>query len=642
MKRRQVQRWSPKSTETDDDVVRTRCALDLKFLFQAIINHGNPEFQNSTGYIHDILFDFIRFEEDIPTEYRHTCLHEYVSELEEGQEAWIYWPVLYKKTADGFVYKKPEVYLGRDHQLYRDWIEHKLIRGVLIRIAGDGNWKTVLFPRDHLKSTIGRAEVLQDIIRDSASRTMYRTSEAPLAEQFVSAVKFEFDRNPEFIKYFGSLKPEYKEEVWAKNAFQVVSDVRRGIDPTLWAAAMTTDVTGFHPEKGVFDDIVTLKNLNEQDKMWKKYQAFTFVLARKYNQIRNWGTRYSENDCWGNLVMPSGDPDGEIEPFDLMSFAFATLRDCDNNLIWPEGFTDKDERDKRAMCRDDHQWFSQYYNNPYMHSNRTLKDDWRRWYEATPESMAEKHQLDIVITIDPAHTTNKDSDYTAVMVQGQTQDRTQRYVLDGLREKLTEDELPVAITDLIEKWDKIRMKYGGGFKIAIESVTYQTYIKFGLRNEARERGIPLPDVIPVKPESRGKNDRIKVLVAPYSKGCIVWPRKLPKVSKLGHAYDFIEVLYGEWSKWPRPQAHDDVLDVQAYAEDLFLPLLFKEEKKESVPIEQQAVNWGDDGARKHPSAQTRQEALEAGDQSTGGRFIPPNLRARPATLYIPPGMRSRQ
>lgn len=634
MKSRQIARWcAPPDAEraTESDRVKYRVANDLKFLIEEILHAGIREQLSPLGYIHDILCDFMRWEEPIPDEFRHSSLHEHaISKMKPGEEVWVYWPRIQRMTPDGPVTCKPEVYFGRDHEMYRRWVNHEPILGVLVRVVGNGNWKSYLIPRNFLKSTFARAKVIQQIVRDNASRIMFRTAESALAMVSVSAIKSVFDSNREFKKWFGHLKPDGRGELWSTEAIRVVSDVRRGVDPTLWAAALTTDVVGFRPEFGVLDDVVNKKNLNQADAIYSKFQEFLFNLDNTWNLLDIFGTRHQDNDLYGRTCYPSGETD-EVETFDYMSFMFATIKDAYDEYTWPEGFNENIEKQKGAALSQ-HQKNCQWYNNPYALSSRKFKDEWRIWYHVPPEEQARKSKYaKIVLTIDPAHTAGEDSDYTTAMVQGQLPDKTRRDVLDGIRDRLPLEDIPSAIMDLAEKWWKIAQELGCEFDWAVEAVAFQTALKYPLRDEAIKRNLVLPEIKEVKPLNRSKGDRIAVLIPYYSARMIAWPAGdgIQKTSIKGRRYNFVDAIYDEYSKWPHV-SHDDVLDVQAYGEDMFGPMLYKEIEEASIAQ-----------TPKFPDVTKRADVLEDVPQ---GRYVPENSRVYPeqqANIYIPAFLRGQ-
>ena len=543
-------------------LAQTVAKKDLKWFYREVLIDDNDQYQRSLGRLHDYLFDFLRWEEllSLPQELRHSRLHEFLPA--KGEAKWVYFPSLYRD---------PEVYTGDDHPLAQSYLDGKLIKGVLFRLCGSGRFKAVLLPREHLKSEIAnKAFVLQEIIRDPSVRIMCRTHTMDLSDMMVDQVKAAFDGDA-FREFFGDLKPDNKEAKWSREEIQVRCQ-RRGKEPTLFSSSLKKDVTGLHPDILILDDVVGEENVDRQDWVRSRVQALAFVLKAN-GRLLDIGTRWAEDDAHGLFLRPG--IQGARTPYNYTSFMLATVRDGDDKPIWPEVFSEEVLEEKHALCSSDYTWYCQFYNNPYLVKAQRFDASWIRTYTENPVDLVEQKELDIVITIDPASTNHKQSDYSAVVVQGQSKDAEFRYLLDGFRCKYDKATLPAKIVELCAKWQTVARRAKVDFKVGIEEAGFQTYLSYPLEIERRKLGLAWTEE-PLKHQNRNKADRIFRLAQPFKTGAVLWPANLPCVDQDGKAYDLVEVLRSQYIRFPYCQEHEwDLLDALAYGEDLLRPLPMK-------------------------------------------------------------------
>lgn len=556
---------------TDVDEVVARCQDDMRYLYRDVLLDGNPEYQSAVdSKLHSLLFDFLRWDEcGNGTTVMHTELPTLMPE--KGQTRWIHWRKLDSA---------PDVYDGDEHELGEKWKRGDLIRGVVIRIAGTGHNKYCLLPRYHLKTEIAHVVfALQEILRDPSVRVVSKTHTTPLAKKILTRISGSWKLD-KFSRYFGELKPDLKESAWNEQYIQVRAP-QRGVGHTVEASAIKVESTGSHPDIIIADDIIGFENLNERDKIRAHIESLAFALGGE-GRILGIGTRYAPDDPH-SLFLDYGTP-----LFASTSFIYATLLDDSGEPVWNFMTPEKILR-IRERCSDDFVWYCQMFNNPFQVQSQKLKPEWwRRWpreedkdalqkcgFDTTlvsPEAIAEALHLDICITLDPASSVRKKSDYSACIVQGQTQDREFRLVLDGFREKLSKDDLPGRFMDVVEHWLHHSRRIRVRFIVAVEDHGLGTYLTYPLTDQMRRRGF-FVEIKPLKSSNRNKNDRIYALAEPYKLGSILYPEKMDKDN-----YDFIEVLKAQYLHFPRGgYGMDDILDVQAYQEELLIPRPMKSE-----------------------------------------------------------------
>lgn len=554
------------------DILRTKCKDDLKYFYTAILDQNKL----GLGRIHDWVLDFLRLEElaSLPSGLRHSTLCNYLPGMDgrKFKERWIYWPSLNEE---------PQIQDGPDGEISTMFHEKPWL-GIIVRVDGDCLRRCLMLPRGHLKTELGsKANVLWRMLRNPKMRCMVRSATDPLACMILESLKNPFEANEAFIALFGDLKPLRNEGVWKSNAMQIVCKDRIGKEPTVMSQGMSSEVTGFHFDYMVLDDVVGEQNVATKvlrDQAKASVQRLSFV-RDPGAPLLDIGTAWSDDDV--HAMYTRRDSPSYVGT----SFLVATVYDNNNQPLWPEVFTKEVIENKRIECPDAHTWACQYFNQPRMGNTCSFKADWIKWYATEGAALVRSEMLDIAIVVDPANSERKNSDYSACLVMGQTKDGGRRYLLDGFRERLSDAKLPGRITDIIEKWQEIARLCKVSFRFAIEDFSFQKYIQYPLRDEMRKRGCSAY-IESVKAGTRNKTDRIRRLATPFSCGAIVWPERLVVHTDTG-SYDMIADLKDEYLSFPSGK-HDDMLDCMAYIEEMLrpvdmkaMPVMPQESKKQS-------------------------------------------------------------
>ena len=559
------------------DLVRARCKKDIRFFYLNVLDVAG----RGLGKIHDLFLDFGRLDEaeDLPVPERYSNLFEYLPPKVDGEykERWLYYRTLSSvpEIQDG-----PQGAISAMFHGEGEKVDGKQVwQGIIIRIKGDGLDTCNMMPRGHLKTELGvYLKTLHRIIRNPGLRHLIRCSTFAKACQRVAQMKMTFDGNEVFRKLFGNLVPNSKErEVWNQTAFRLKHDASSDREPTVMAGAIEAALAGYHFDRIVLDDVVDELNSKTPERCESvcgsvALQAF---LGDPGCHTNNIGTKWNDLDAHGLWTNP------EKSGYETSSFMVATLRDAEGMAIYPEKFTDKEIKKYRNRVQDDFQWMCNMYNQPVAGSAHSFHLDWIKEckYSDTPESTVAKKKLDIFIVCDPASTKKKKSDYSAAIVAGQDKAGV-RYFLGGIRDKLSPNELPGALADLIFKWQNLAIELGVSFRFAIESYSFQQYIAFPLRDELRKRnmGVHIEELVP---RQQNKIDRIKVLATPFAAGRYMFPTRCPVLGVNGREYDMYATFLTEYQRFPFG-THDDILDTMAYLEEMLRPMAFREEPRSEI------------------------------------------------------------
>lgn len=586
--------------------------FDLLYFYKNVLLHGNRRYQSALGKIHGFMADFLRLEElpFLAEKYTHSPIRNYLPAKDsEGMwpERWMYWP-----TLDA----TPCIEDGPDTQLAKDFHAGHLLTeqrgGILLRVVAEGDIKYQLVPRGYLKTSLGTfAGSMQDIIRDPSYRILIRSGEEDLPKKIMGYCKHTCENNAVFKQFWSRIVPERHESSWNSTQMQFTSDVRRGADPTLSAFGIGTNITGAHGDKLVFDDVVTLQNINLQDKVKEKVSEAAFVVDRGF-QILGQGTIYRDDDSHSLFIRPFGGA------YPFTSILVASLTDSRGQPTW-EYYDQKLINKKKAICLQDGTkglqfWYAQQYNNPFIAKVEGFKDEWLRELEYEPEAIVPQLKLSVFMAVDPGYGVSESAGYASAMVRGQSQDG-RRYTLDGFKEKLTPDELPEVIVGLAAKWHGIS---GGVFRLGIEEASMKSWIFKSITNEMRRRGVSF-SVEPLKHGNKNKAERVRILGPAYASGRILWPAKaMPMLTRQwltdkegGASYDFKESHRDEYSKFPAKRA--ELLDSEAYTEQMAQPdpMRVEEEVKAGDPVRGQYVY----------------KRVTVEDEVTEGRYMPRGLMA---------------
>ncbi len=556
---------------------RERCFNDPKFFYdncvcQTIRDRVTRKMRpGRLGRIHDFVLDFILMDEEGIV--RYSTLSEYLPAKVNGAypERWIYFP-----TLDAI----PDIQDGPTGHIADMFYGQTIWQGVIVRVVGEGLDKCLLIPRGHLKSTLSNLINIWYIVRDPASRTLVRSVTTTLSRQFLSDLKYHFENNERFQELFSHLGPPHdKRTAWNADFIQVMTLVRRGVQPTLSAMGMETESIGTHFDRIVLDDVV-----GESNTATAALRELARMRVQRLNAVRdpgtpilNIGTRSWHDDVHGDYIEKDGAFHNDT------SFLVATVFDADARAsntvtgmgkpIFNEIFTTEDVEKARRGIKNDREFYGYYFNQFAGTTALYFSPAWVQWYEGGPEVVAENRKLDILIGVDCASGKPDQKgklDYTAACVLGQAGNKI--FFLDGFREKLPYEVIPKAILDIGRKWQQIAARYGGTVRCGVEREPHTYYLHTALDYEMRSRG---PDgfvsIVPVDHKQVAKHDRIKLLVQAYSDGFVYWPRRL-EVHPIRHErlktpepYDVVAALDEEYRNYQPNATRDDMLDAHTIA-----------------------------------------------------------------------------
>lgn len=421
----------------------------------------------------------------------------------------------------------------------------------------------ILWPRGHQKSTMLAYYAAWRVINKPEITIMYVSATAALAEAQLTFIKTILDCEAVRLYWPELLSPdEGRRERWRADEIMVDHWKRKEEairDPTVKTVGMGANITGFHCDELLLDDLVVMDNAEtktERDKVKRYFSLLTSIL-NPGGVTKAVGTRYHPDDLYNDMMemqMSIFDDKGNVVDEEPMFKFSAEVVEVDGEYLWPRakrkdgqwfGFNNQELARIKAKYLDKAQFFAQYYNDPSDPQNKRvsnfnyydkslLRRSGESWY------FGEK-KLNIFAAIDFAATITKKADYTAIVVVGVDCDKIM-YVLDISRFRT--DKISVMAEELTKLYDKWRW-----LKLKAETNAQQNLVVEQIKEFNRNQGTYY--TIEKKPSQGDKNIRIMAALEPrYSAGHILHYRG-------GNC----EVLEQELIATKPP--HDDVSDALA-------------------------------------------------------------------------------
>lgn len=465
--------------------------------------------------------------------------------------------------------------LVNPHRVYGEC--HKnLFRWWMQREEMQHDCSVVLWPRDHQKSHCAAVYAAWCITRDPACTILYVSATAALAEKQLKAIK-DILTSEVYTRYWGDMvhPDEGKREKWTTTEIAVDHPKRRaeGVrDSTVFAAGLTTNVTGFHASHVFLDDIVVPGNAYTEDgreKVRALYSQLASIETTGAKEIVV-GTRYHPRDIYQDLMdmtEPVFDAEGNIESERKVYQFSVEVVERDGRFLWPKeyrtdgkpfGFDQKELARKKAKYLDTTQFYAQYYQEPNDPGSHRISYDKFQYFDPTYLKFKDfgwhfKHKrLKVYAAVDFAFSTAAKADFTAIVVIGIDADGM-IYVLDIDRYKATNVETHFEhVLKAHQKWDftKLRAEVNAGSSVIVQD----------LKSRIAKEGSTLSIDTVFRTRHEGtKEERVAAVLEPRYENQVIWHQKGGYTTMLEE-----EIVQ------PRP-AHDDMKDALASAIEIAKP-----------------------------------------------------------------------
>lgn len=488
---------------------------------------------------------------------------------------------------------QPQRVLGNIHLECISWISS----------GNSGRNLLLLLPRDHGKSWLAAMYAAWEITRKPDVRILYISSTSPLAIKQLKAIK-DILTSDTYRLYWPEMVnlEEAKREKWTEREISVDHPLRKKEfirDATVFTAGLTTNITGFHCDISIFDDIIVAKNAyieTMRDKVKDQASYLSSVEGANAKRIIV-GTRYHPLDYYNDIQQMEiseyddlGNVLGTGALFNVKEYPVETAGDGTGQFLWPRqqrydgkwfGFDARILAEKRVQYQNPVHFRAQYYNDPHDASSSPINRALFQYYERDYLIMQRGRwyfkgkPLNVLASVDFAYSLSERGDFTSIVVVG-ADGELNYYVLDVDRFKTKSvGEYFKRILKLYEKW--------GFRKLRAEVTAAQTVIVNDLKeNYIRPMGLSL--IIEEFRPSRwqgSKEERILATLEPKYANRQIWHYMG------GHCQTLEEELI-----FANPQ-HDDIKDALASAVDLITaPVNMFRYRKEQQPLVQFHSKFG--------------------------------------------------
>lgn len=432
-------------------------------------------------------------------------------------------------------------------------IAHQWLLDRCKEVEAEPNGHLDLWARNHYKSTaITFGKTIQDILASHGNNPLEEwdreitigifSATRPLAKGFLRQIKQELESNIILKGLFPDIlydKPESQSPKWSEDEGLVVKRKSNPKEATLEAWGLIDgQPTGKHYLLRIYDDVVTERHVTTAEMINKTTQAWQMSsnLGTKGGLVRYIGTRYHANDTYHHMI--------EQEVAIPRIYAATDNGEMDGEPV----FLTKDELIEKRRNQGNYVFSCQMLLNPVADSIANFK---REWLKQFGSFMKGDKTANIYITVDPANSKKKTSDYTVMMVIACCADGNY-YLIDCVRDRLSLSERTEELFRLHQEWRPIAVGYERyGMQSDIEHLKTEMD-KLNYHFSITELGGRL-----------SKEDRIRKLQPVFEDGRFWLPYEINYVDYEGKKRNLIDIfIKEEYLSFP-VSTHDDMLDAMA-------------------------------------------------------------------------------
>ena len=450
----------------------------------------------------------------------------------------------------------------------------------------DYKYRLLLHPRGHFKSTLGtEAFAVQTLLKNPSSRILITNAKLDNARKFMRTIARHFTGNPKFrwvwrdwwMEQFGNAyyRAEMRDKLdWVYRDTQDEFTLLRpyeGREASITTGAVGSSMVSQHYSLIIADDLINREYVSTQEMVEKSILYFKDLLdlLDPNGEMMIIGTRWSHADLYRWIIEEFGSlaklyvPDGYL-PEHVMEassqeggrskkWMISIQPTSPENPIFPEEF-DADVLDSLLKAKGPYEFGAQYLLNPTPKEHQSFQEEWFNHLDVLPDTRS----MTACITVDPAKSLSNTADRTAIVVCCYDE-HNRMYVVDGLNERLTPDEVLEAIFEKARTWSK---KSRFLLPVGIEAVLFQELFIYNLERMMLERNFFF-SIEPIRRRQQSKQERILRLV-PRIKNGFYAPRKLmiePQTNR-DVPYDLVQRLTWELIQFPFA-GYDDLADALA-------------------------------------------------------------------------------
>ncbi len=494
-------------------------------------------------------------------------------------------------------------YLAK-HVLGYDRLTEHIHKQMAIDVdSPDYKFKVLLWPRSHFKSTIATESYsIQSLLRDPTERILITNAKLENSRKFLRAIQRHFAGNQRlrwaWLEWWiAQYLPEFERNIqkdkdidWiTRSTVDELVLIRpgQGREASITTGSTDANLVSQHYSKIIADDLINRDYVRTPEMIEKSILYFKDLLdlLTPDGEFLLIGTRWSHADLYSwiieefsgiaslrvpeNYISDEAWERSKEKKEEEKTWMISVMPTSPEKPIFPEEYG-KEALDALLHAKGPYEFSAQYLLDPTPDEHQKFKEEWFNRYDTELDTS----DLTICITVDPAASLKDRADRSAITVCGY--DRENRmYFLDGLDDRVTEDELLEILYDFALYYDR-----AGRFLLPIgfEAIGFQQAYVYNLDRLMRERGKTFP-VEPVRRRQASKEERILRLV-PRLKSEFYIPRKLKKFSKREGEYDLIHRLMWQLLKFPFA-GKDDLIDALADQLDIVQATKFPGAKPKS-------------------------------------------------------------
>lgn len=352
----------------------------------------------------------------------------------------------------------------------------------------------VLLPRDHKKSRAIAYRTAHWITKNPDTTILYISATSDLAELQLRFIK-DILTSDNYRFYWPEMvnANENARERWTASEICVDHPKRKaeGVrDSTVFAAGLTSNLTGKHCNVAVLDDLVVPNNAYTELGRSQVRAMYSQLASIQTTGAKEWvvGTRYHPADLYKDLMemtetFYNDETDEETEQ--PVYEKFERVVEVNGEFLWPKqrrpdgktfGFDERELARKKAKYLDVTQYYSQYYQNP--NAVETQQIDRSRFQYYSRENVENisgtwyvgDRALSVYASMDFAYSVTTTSDFTVIMVVG-VDEESNYYILDIERFKTNKiSHMYDRVESVYRKWKfkKLRAEAVGAQKLVVQ------------------------------------------------------------------------------------------------------------------------------------------------------------------------------
>lgn len=360
--------------------------------------------------------------------------------------------------------------------------------------------KLVLMPRGSFKSsvvTVGHA--LFELVQDPNLRILIAGETQKNAKKFVGEAKTHLEGNERFKAIFGEWRSD---NLWRNDEFLINRRTAVKKEASMMATSLEKQtITGQHYDRIYLDDPVSFSNVNTDAQIQKTIDYYKLLLSvlEPDGIIYIIGTRYSALDLYGWLMDELSPEAGNIEVICKEAI------DDEGNLLFPEVLT-REFLEEQKKAQGSFHFACQYLNRAISADTCYFNPEHVRFYEKSPNNLI------YFITLDPAISGDRRSDYSAFIVNG-VDSNHDWYIQEAL-------QLRIPPGEVVQKLFELAQKYQPLMCIGMEKFMLEKALQVNILEEGRKRGMALP-IKELPTDTRvSKENRIRSLQPRFEGGTI--------------------------------------------------------------------------------------------------------------------------